>query len=173
MQSIALRRIGAPGALALLLWAAAPEVLAQQNASPAAPAATPPAYQLGHAPARAIRVDGKLDEDAWRAAPAIDHFSENLPLSRSTSRHRTELRMLVSGHDLHVGMKSYDDDPDAIRAPLVRRDGVLGDQDFFALYLDSVGTRTFGQFFRINARGVLSDGSWNDQIGSEDFSPDF
>ncbi|MBK8739238.1 MAG: carbohydrate binding family 9 domain-containing protein [Betaproteobacteria bacterium] len=173
MQSIVLRRAGAAGAFVLVLWAAAHGAWAQTNSAPVAPAATTAAYQLGHAPARAIRVDGKLDEDAWRAAPVIDHFSENLPLARSTSRHRTELRMLVSGHDLHVGMKSYDEDPDAIRAPLVRRDGVLGDQDFFALYLDSVGTRTFGQFFRINARGVLSDGSWNDQIGLEDFSPDF
>jgi hypothetical protein len=124
-------------------------------------------------PAGVFKVDGKLDEEAWRRVPVFDAFTENLPLAGPASRHRTELRMAISGHDFYVAVKSWDDEPSEIRAPLVRRDGVLGDQDFIALYLDSVGTRTFGQFFRMNARGVLADGSWNDQIGNEDFSPDF
>ncbi len=142
-------------------------------AVPAAAQSPIPAYRLVKVPAGVIHVDGKVDEAAWNGAPVADQFTENLPAAGPASRHRTELRMLISGHDLYVGVKSWDDDPDSIRAPLVRRDGVRGDQDFVALYLDSVGTRTYGQFFRINARGVLADGSWNDQIGNEDFSPDF
>lgn len=166
-------RAGTTALFALLLGVAASQAAGQTPVENGAPAVAVPAYRLTKVEPRAIRVDGKVDEDAWRAAPMIDHFSENLPVPGPASRHRTELRMLVSGHDLYLGMKSWDDHPDDIRAPLVRRDGVLGDQDFFAIYLDSVGTRKFGQFFRINARGVLADGSWNDQIGNEDFSPDF
>ena len=132
-----------------------------------------PAYRMPKLPPRVFKVDGKLDEEAWANVPAIDRFTENLPVAGPPSRHRTELRMAISGHDLYVAVKTWDDEPAEIRAPLVRRDGVLGDQDFVALYLDSVGTRTFGQFFRLNARGILADGSWNDQIGNEDFSPDF
>jgi len=158
--------------LALLPCAVTLSAMAQQAGSAAA-ARAPAPYHLMKAPAGAIRVDGMVDEAAWRHAPVFDQFTENLPVPGPASRHRTELRMLISGHDLYLAVKSWDDDPDAIRAPLVRRDGVLGDQDFVALYLDSVGTRKFGQFFRINARGVLADGSWNDQIGNEDFSPDF
>lgn len=132
-----------------------------------------PAYRLVKVDAPRLVVDGRLDEAAWQQAQPYESFSENLPTAQPTSRHRTQLRMLVAGHDLYVGVKSWDENPADIRAPLVRRDGVLGDQDFVALYLDSVGTRTFAQFFRINARGILADGSWNDQIGNEDFSPDF
>ncbi|MEO8135859.1 MAG: DUF5916 domain-containing protein [Betaproteobacteria bacterium] len=172
MHFILPRRAWCATLLSTLCLAAQGAVEAQLVAGAEQPRTPVPAYRLVKAPGP-FKVDGRLDEDGWSTAPILDHFSENLPASRTESRHRTELRMLLSGHDLYVGVKSYDDDPDSIRAPLVRRDGVLGDQDFVALYLDSVGTRTFGQFFRINARGVLSDGSWNDQIGNEDFSPDF
>src|SRR6185436_18545531 len=104
-----------------------------------APAPIVPAYRMVKLPAGSFRMDGKLDEEAWQRVPAADHFTENLPVPGPASRHRTELRMAISGHDLWVAVKSYDDDPASIRAPLVRRDGVLGDQDFVALYLDSVG----------------------------------
>jgi hypothetical protein len=154
----------------LLSLSCASAVLAQ-DATP--PKASVPAYRMPKLPANVFKVDGRLDEEAWAKVPAMDHFTENLPQAGPQSRHRTELRMAISGHDFYIAVKSWDDDPVQIRAPLVRRDGVLGDQDFVAIYLDSVGTRTFGQFFRLNARGILADGSWNDQIGNEDFSPDF
>ena len=173
--SLFLRLAHASAAIALVAFTALPAAAQPASSAPVAPAArsTVPSYRMPKLPANVFKVDGRLDEDAWAQVPAIDHFTENLPLAGPQSRHRTELRMAISGHDFYIAVKSWDDTPAEIRAPLVRRDGVLGDQDFVAIYLDSVGTRTFGQFFRLNARGILADGSWNDQIGNEDFSPDF
>jgi hypothetical protein len=172
MTQHSMRRTTASWLFYCIGMAMAPTALGEAPAA-APPKPAVPAYRMPKLPPHVFKVDGRLDEEAWAKVPAIDHFTENLPVPGPQSRHRTELRMAISGHDLYVGVKSWDDAPSDIRAPLVRRDGVLGDQDFVALYLDSVGTRTFGQFFRLNARGILADGSWNDQIGNEDFSPDF
>ena len=90
-------------------------------------------YRLAKIEALPIRIDGRLDDEAWQRAQPFSTFSENLPTAQPTSRHRTELRMLVAGHDLYIGVKSWDDNPSEIRAPLVRRDGVVGDQDFVAI----------------------------------------
>ena len=160
----------AVGAL-FIVTAIVPAFAQQVSSSPIATSV--PAYRLVKVAAGVVRIDGKVDESAWREAPVIDQFTENLPGPSRPSQLRTELRMLLGPHDLYVALKAYDTAPESIRAPLVLRDGVRGDQDHIALYLDSVGTRTFAQFFRINPRGILADGSWNDQIGNEDFSPDF
>src|SRR5438445_13867641 len=79
----------------LLAAAFAPAALAQE----AAPKSALPAYRMVKLPAGVFKVDGRLDEEAWSRVPAIDHFTENLPVPGPASRHRTELRMAISGHD--------------------------------------------------------------------------
>ena len=60
-----------------------------------------------------------------------------------------------------------------IRAPLVDRDKVLGDQDYVAILIDTLNDRRSGVAFRVNPRGVQTDSVVNDANGEEDFSPDF
>ena len=74
---------------------------------------------------------------------------------------------------LYFGLRAYDPDPSKIVAPFVRRDKVFGNQDNFVVWIDPTGARKFAQFFRVNARGILADGVWNEDSGDEDFSPDF
>jgi len=50
---------------------------------------------------------------------------------------------------------------------------VLRDQDMIVLFIDPVGNRKFAHFFRLNPRGSMGDGLYNEDTGSEDFSPDF
>jgi len=41
------------------------------------------------------------------------------------------------------------------------------------LFIDPVGNRKFAHFFRVNPRGAIGDGLYNEDSGAEDFSPDF
>ncbi len=120
-----------------------------------------------------ITLDGKLDEADWQRAPVSASFIENMPREKQPARDRTEVRMLFDHDALYVGVRAFDAEPARIYAPFVRRDKVFGNQDNFVIWLDPTGARKFAQFFRINPRGVLADGVWNEDNLEEDFAPDF
>jgi len=138
--------------------------LAQPQAWRAEPGAAP------------LRIDGRLDEAAWAAAPVHDAFAQYLPLDRlpAPAGYRTTLQIVVEPHALVIGMRAWDPRPEEIRAPLMRRDKVMRDQDFVAVLIDPSGSRRSAQFVRVSAAGVVADGMFI--VGreeEEDFAPDF
>lgn len=120
-----------------------------------------------------ITLDGKLTEPDWQRAPVSGDFIENLPREKEPARVRTEVRVLYDSTAIYFGIRAFDPEPQDIYAPFVRRDKVFGTQDIFNVWIDPTGARKFAQFFRVNARGVLADGVWNEDNTDEDFSPDF
>jgi hypothetical protein len=120
-----------------------------------------------------IALDGKLDDADWQRAPAMDRWTENMPNEKAAARFKTEVRFLYDQSALYVGMKAFDPDVSKLDAPFVRRDKVFGTQDNFVVWIDPTGARKFAQFFRVNARGIIADGSWNEDSSNEDFSPDY
>ncbi len=128
------------------------------------------ALQLGEN--EKVTLDGKIDEAFWARAPVISDFSEYRP-REAPAKYKTEARIAYDKHAIYFAMRAYDPDPSQIEAPLVRRDQVFGSQDFFAVYLDPVGSRKFAQIFRVNAAGAIGDGIFNEDSQNEDFSPDF
>ncbi len=120
-----------------------------------------------------IVVDGRLDEPAWQRAQGLDRFWEVFPNAETEARVRTEARYAYDDHSLYVAVKAWDPDVAQLRAPFARRDKVLADQDMIVLFIDPVGTRKFAHFFRVNPRGAIGDGLYNEDSGAEDFSPDF
>jgi hypothetical protein len=142
--------------------------------------ATPTLFNLNVASAvqatratAAIALDGKLDDADWQRAPVVDRWTENMPNEKEPAKLKTEVRFLYDQNALYVGMKAYDPDLSKLDAPFVRRDKVFGTQDNFVVWIDPTGARKFAQAFRINARGILADGSWNEDTSNEDFSPDY
>ncbi len=119
-----------------------------------------------------IILDGKADEAFWSRAQVITDFYEYRP-REAAAKYKTEARIVYDQHAIYFYMRGYDPDPSLIEAPLVRRDQVFGSQDFFAVYLDPVGSRKFAQIFRVNAAGAIGDGIFHEDSGNEDFSPDF
>jgi Domain of unknown function (DUF5916) len=120
-----------------------------------------------------IVLDGKLDEAEWQRAPAQDQWVENMPNEKAAPRVKNEVRVLYDKDALYVGLKGYDPDISKLNAPFVRRDKVFGTADNFIVWIDPTGARKFAQFFRINPRGVLADGSWTEDTSNEDFAPDY
>ena len=133
-----------------------------------------PAFALHATPTTGkITLDGKLDEADWQRAPLSANFIENMPNEKQPARFQTEVRVLYDQDAIYFGMRAFDPDPSLIHAPFVRRNKVFGTQDNFIVWIDPTGARKFAQFFRVNARGVLADGVWNEDNGDEDIAPDF
>lgn len=142
-------------------------------ASPPSAGGRPRAWRLG-AEAPPLRIDGRLDEPVWQAAPVHDQFVQYLPTDRQPAPpgYRTTLQVVVEDHALVVGIRAFDPWPQEIRAPLTRRDQVKRDQDFVAVLIDPVGTGRSAQFVRINAAGAVADGLYIADTDNEDFAPD-
>ena len=125
------------------------------------------------APGEKITLDGSLAEDAWSRAKPHAEFFEISPRDKVAAGVRTEARFAYDGQAFYAAIRAYDPDPERIRAPFARRDNVFADQDMVVLFVDPLGTRKFAHFVRANPRGVIADGLFNEDTGTEDFSPDF
>ena len=125
------------------------------------------------APGERIVLDGRFDESVWSRAPWFDRFWESFPQDKVPAKVRTEVRFARDDQSLYAGVRVHDPDVSQLRAPFARRDKVLSDQDMIVLFIDPVGTRKFAHFFRVNPRGAIGDGLFNEDSGTEDFSPDF
>jgi hypothetical protein len=119
-----------------------------------------------------ITLDGKLDETSWRAATPVAKFFETYPAHLGNPAVVTTVAFLHDDRNVYVAIRAQDDDPADIRASFVRRDQVLADQDYVEVLLDPMNTRRSALFFRVNARGVLTDGQYEDKNRNRDYSPD-
>lgn len=121
-----------------------------------------------------IRIDGQLDEAAWQDAPVYDQFIQHQPFSaKAPAGLRTTVRILSDGQSLIFGIRAFDSHAEALRGALTRRDRVMRDQDFVAVWLDPVGRRRVAQFVRVGLGGSIGDGVHRADDDEEDFSPDF
>jgi len=121
----------------------------------------------------APRIDGRLDDDAWRRAPVYERFVQFLPTDKQPARWRTTVQILVTDDALVFGISAWDPEPERIRAPLTRRDQVKADQDFVSVFIDPVGHRRTAQYVRVSAAGAIDDGLFSAEEDSEDAAPDF
>ena len=110
-----------------------------------------------------IRIDGRLDEEAWTGAAAATDFVQGEPIEGAPAQHRTEVRVLYDEQALYVGARMYDDSPDAIARQLVRRDEA-GQFDFFEVSLDTNLDLRTGYVFQISAAGVQGDSYLFDDV---------
>lgn len=140
----------------LLLLAAAP-LTAQQAADPS-PGGTGGARRVaGAAPLTGqVRVDGRLDDAAWAAAPVLSDFTQAYPNPGAAPSERTEVRVLVGPDALYVGARMFDAHPDSIAAQLSRRD-VFGYSDRINVFVDARDDRRTAFAFGVTPRGVKTD----------------
>lgn len=127
------------------------------------------------AAADAVRIDGALDDDAWRRAPAYDDFHKHQPRDGAPAPPglETSVRLLVDDGALVFGVQARDPAPGLRRGLLARRDKVGLDQDFIGIWIDPAGHGRAAQFVRINTSGVISDGMHRADDDESDLGPDF
>jgi hypothetical protein len=119
-----------------------------------------------------IVLDGRLDEASWQAATPVTRFFETYPANLGVPAVVTTATFLYNDRSVYVAIRARDPDPGSIRAPIVRRDQVLEDQDYVEVFLDPLNTRRSASFFRVNAKGILTDGQYDDKFRARDYSPD-
>lgn len=120
-----------------------------------------------------IAIDGRLDEASWQSVIPRTKFYEIYPANTGQPPVATTVSFLYDERNIYVAVRALDPEPAAIRAPIVRRDHVLSDQDYVEVFLDPLNTRRSAFFFRVNARGILTDGQYDDKTRIRDYSPDF
>ena len=120
-----------------------------------------------------LTVDGDLSDPLWSRALRVDRFWD----IRSTPNAEPPVRTVgLAAYDsdyLYIAFRADDPDPSRIRAPLVPRDQVFGDQDMMQIDLDAQDDGKSSTIFRVNARGVQTDGIYTESTEEDDFSPDF
>lgn len=103
-----------------------------------------------------IKIDGVMDDVAWRDATQIILDVETSPGENIPAHVQTIAYLIEDGENLYIGFKAFDPDPSAIRAYLRDRDSAY-DDDHVGLVLDTYndGRRAFE--FLANPLGVQMD----------------
>ncbi len=103
-------------------------------------------------------IDGKLDEEVWKAATPFEGFIQRESREGEPSTERTEVRMLTDGEALYIGAWLYDREPQGIVAGEKLRDVQLTNSDYFAIILDTYLDKQNGFVFATTPAGVEYDG---------------
>ncbi|MBI4519356.1 MAG: carbohydrate binding family 9 domain-containing protein, partial [Gemmatimonadetes bacterium] len=159
------------GASSLLVISAASAQIAPEARSRPLP---PPARYEVSAANSEMRVDGLLNEAAWRAATPMPLEYEWTPGDNSPPPVESRCYVTYDEDNLYVGCRAADPEPTAIRAHLADRDATatLAFDDHFVFLLDPFNDQRRGFQFRVNARGVQADALFSTAEGIEDFSWD-
>jgi hypothetical protein len=104
----------------------------------------------------AIRVDGLLDEAAWRAAVQVELEFEVRPAENKPPPVRTLCFLLYDSSHFYIGFRADDPEPSRIRAHYSDRDTAWFD-DFVGVVLDTFNDRRRAFAFYSNPLGVQID----------------
>lgn len=101
-----------------------------------------------------IKIDGKLDEGAWKKAASTQDFVDISGFDKPTPAQRTSVKMLWDDENLYIGATIEEKN---IIANLTQRDTIIYHDNDFEVFLDPDGDGL--NYFEIenNARGVVFD----------------
>ena len=118
-----------------------------------------------------IRIDGVMNEEAWKNAEVAKDFHMVLPMDTSAAQVHTEVRMTYDEHNLYLIAVCLHALPGPYIVESLRRDFSFGKNDNFLLFMDPFDDQTNGFSFGANAAGAQWDGTMYDG-GSVDLSWD-
>ncbi len=162
----AIARAQGPPARTLAAASTAATFAQRQAASTADPHATATPAVTAVRVSQPPRLDGHLDDEAWRIAAAVSDFLQRDPDEGQPATERTELRLVYDDSAIYVGVRLFDREAQRIVRRLARRDTVA-DADRFTIFLDPRHDHLTGVQFQVSAAGTLVDAaiyndSWSD-----------
>jgi hypothetical protein len=117
----------------------------------------------------APRIDGRLDEEVWNTAQAVEDLVQEEPDNMVPPTERTVVQIAYDDRYLYIAAHCYASDGSKIRTGLGRRDN-LPQSDVIAFSLDPRHDHLTGYTFRVNASGVQGDQtSFDDTNSSSDY----
>ncbi len=121
------------------------------------------------------RIDGRLNDPAWQAAPVIDGFLMVEPRPGDPPSEKTEARVVYDSHSLYIGITCYDSEPGRISANSMAHDGggesggggymgyghhgpSISSDDLVRVLLDPFQDKRNAYVFYVNPKGARSEG---------------
>ena len=110
-----------------------------------------------------VRLDGSLDDNAWRNADSITTLTQTEPREGAPASARTVVRVIATEEAVIVGVRA--EQPPGV--PIVSfardRDASLSNEDHIRVVLDTYLDGRSGYVFAVNANGARYDGLVVDQ----------
>ena len=123
------------------------------TAAPPAPQPAPRGYVCLKA-TTAPTIDGKLDDEAWKAAPWSDDFVDIEGDKKPKPRHRTRMKMLWDDEALYIAAELTEPD---VWATITQHDAVIFQDPDFEVFLDPDGDNHHYAELELNARNATWD----------------
>lgn len=111
---------------------------------------------------QSMKIDGQLDEEAWKTVPVLSDFIQNSPQEGSAPTQKTEFRILFDDHAVYVGAMMYDSAPDSMLKELGSRDEGGLNSEKFRFVIDPYLTKADAYDFGVYASGVQIDSRFSD-----------
>lgn len=121
-----------------------------------------------------IKIDGVLNEEAWKQAEIIDLPYEYYPGDNIPAPVKTECRITFSKNKLYIAFNCFDPEPGKIRAHLMDRDDETGfsQDDHVAVTIDTFNDQRRGFMFAVTPLEVQADALFSEMDGRKDFTWD-
>ncbi len=120
----------------------------------------------------APKIDGILDENVWKSAPAATGFLQRQPYNGKPATYSTEVKFLYDNSGLYVGATMFDPHPDSILAQLGLRDASDLNADNFILIISPFNDGLNAFCFQVYASDVQTDFKISDASDFDDYSWD-
>jgi hypothetical protein len=116
------------------------------------------------------KIDGLLNDEAWKNVSAAESFIINTPDYGKPSSKATKVYVVYDNTSIYIAAYLYDD-PKLVRRQLTPRDGeARQDVDFFSVFFDTYNDDQNGFQFLVTSRNVQSDGRLSAALTSQ-FGP--
>ncbi|MBO9681873.1 MAG: carbohydrate binding family 9 domain-containing protein [Flavisolibacter sp.] len=115
-----------------------------------------------------IKIDGKLDEAAWKEAQPATNFVEWRPNFGAVEDHdtRTEVYLLYDNTAIYVGGYCHERNKDSVSKELVGRD-VVGVNDYVGVIFDTYLDKINGFGFYVTPLGEQFDAKYSNTAGED------
>ncbi len=121
-----------------------------------------------------FKIDGNLDEVAWKNAPIATNFTELRPntFRKEDSTNRTTIFFLYNNQGMYIGGYCHEKNKDSIATELVGRDN-FGSNDYIGIVLDTYLDKLNGFEYFVTPLGEQMDAKItppNNEGNNEDFA---
>jgi hypothetical protein len=120
-----------------------------------------------------IKIDGVLDEPAWKTAPEADKFIalRPTPFKAENPDNSSHVYLMYNNEGIYIGGNLYEKNKDSIASELIGRDG-FGNNDFIGVIFDTYQDKLNGFEYFVTPLGEQMDAkvSPNNNGNSEDFT---
>lgn len=111
-----------------------------------------------------IKIDGKLDEKSWVAAPDMDFVF--ITGVSSPPRQATKAKVAVDDDNLYIAVVCDETEMEQLLSNTAKRDGAVWEDDCVEIFIDSNRDEKTYHHFIINPAGTIFDakdgkGAWN------------